>query len=136
MPLTLIVTGNRHATMAEHYDLVAKVWSPAPIDFMVLGDAKGVDTLARIYAERNNIPHAIHKADWTTHGKAAGPIRNKAMLTDAKTRQDNGDTVILTAFTIGPISESRGTRNCLTQGQDDFGFACHLFRLDTRTQEF
>ena len=48
--------------------------------FLVVGDAMGADAFARYWASENDIDHQIFRADWTTHKKAAGPIRNKAML--------------------------------------------------------
>ena len=44
----------------------------------------------------------VHRADWRTHGRAAGPIRNAQMVAA-------GATVCL-AF---PLGESRGTRGCM-----------------------
>lgn len=47
--------------------------------------------------------HEPHPADWDAHGKAAGPLRNQAML-------DSGvDQVI--AFVDKPLAESRGTND-------------------------
>lgn len=46
---------------------------------LVEGEAPGVDTVARNYAEFKGI--SVHKfpADWDKHGKAAGMIRNREM---------------------------------------------------------
>ena len=48
-------------------------------DEIVSGGARGVDTLAEIYAKKNNIPIKIFKPDWDKHGKSAGVIRNYEM---------------------------------------------------------
>ena len=45
-----------------------------------MGDATGADALAARWCEDNGIPFRVYPADWHTHGAAAGPIRNKAML--------------------------------------------------------
>lgn len=45
-----------------------------------MGDATGADALAARWCEDNGIPFRVYAADWQTHGHAAGPIRNKAML--------------------------------------------------------
>jgi hypothetical protein len=79
--MKLIIAGSRDfedypllcATMdklTEFYDLV---------DEVVCGGAKGADSLGKRWAEENSIPVKFMLADWTTHGKAAGPIRNEAM---------------------------------------------------------
>jgi len=48
-------------------------------DEIVSGGAKGVDTLAEIYAKDKNIPITIFKPDWNKYGKAAGVLRNCEM---------------------------------------------------------
>ena len=48
-------------------------------DEIVSGGAKGVDTLAEIYARGNNIPVTIFKPDWNKYGNSAGVIRNYEM---------------------------------------------------------
>ncbi len=59
-------------------------------DFWIFGDAKGADCLAKawvktIYRDRFWENHCKeYKADWATHGKAAGPIRNQQMLDEGK----------------------------------------------------
>lgn len=51
---------------------------------IISGMAKGADSLAARYAQEYG--HILHKfpADWKTHGKAAGPIRNQQMIDEGK----------------------------------------------------
>lgn len=49
------------------------------IDEIVSGTARGADRLGEQYAADNNISVKQFPADWDTHGKAAGHIRNKQM---------------------------------------------------------
>lgn len=44
----------------------------------------GVDYLAQLWAIRNRTPWHREDAKWHVHGNAAGPIRNRKMLTAAK----------------------------------------------------
>ena len=50
------------------------------IDTIIEGQAKGVDTLARIQALAYKIPFEEYPADWDTYGKRAGFIRNEEMV--------------------------------------------------------
>ena len=47
---------------------------------VVQGGADGADAMARRWAERHSIDVRTEPADWDIHGRAAGPIRNQAML--------------------------------------------------------
>lgn len=62
------------------------------------GCPTGADHFAARWAELVGITQEVHRADWDQHGKAAGPIRNLAMVS-------SGADVCL-AF---PLGESRGT---------------------------
>lgn len=62
----------------------------------------GVDKIVR-----ENYTHVEYKADWTKHGKAAGPIRNKEMI-DHAAKLDG----ILLAFPGG-----KGTADCIRQAK-------------------
>lgn len=44
----------------------------------------GIDNVVFEWAERNKIPTTVFYANWDKHGKAAGPIRNKAMCAFAR----------------------------------------------------
>jgi hypothetical protein len=73
-----IVAGSREIT---DYQLVwdAVYSCPWIITEIVSGGARGVDTLGEQVAATFNIPVKVFPADWGTHGKAAGPIRNQQM---------------------------------------------------------
>ena len=50
---------------------------------LVHGGARGADSLAGLWASmrQDSVSVRVYKADWDTHKKAAGPIRNNLMLT-------------------------------------------------------
>lgn len=47
---------------------------------IVSGGARGVDILARLYAQSNGIEFTEYTADWNKHGKRAGFLRNVTMV--------------------------------------------------------
>lgn len=51
---------------------------------IIAGEAKGADFLARVWAKWLQVDYIGFPAEWDTHGKRAGPIRNKQMLTEGK----------------------------------------------------
>ena len=51
---------------------------------IVHGAARGADALAAEWGVRHALAVAFIAADWTSHGKAAGPIRNQRMLDEHK----------------------------------------------------
>lgn len=79
--MRLAVSGSRYATITDYPKIAAHLAELGP-SFLILGDARGVDTMARRWAEENNIPYSLHYADWKRLGKAAGPARNQEMLDD------------------------------------------------------
>lgn len=54
------------------------------IDVVIEGDARGADRIAGYWARRNRIDNIKFRADWDTHGLAAGTIRNGQMLAEGK----------------------------------------------------
>lgn len=64
----------------------------------------GVDFFADMLARAMGFQVEAHPADWNTHGKAAGPIRNNEMV---KSRPDEGH-----AFHEDP-GLGRGTKDCV-----------------------
>lgn len=58
----------------------AGTWLPPPDLVLVTGDAPGADRMASDWGVVNWVKQEFYPADWPTHGKAAGPIRNQQML--------------------------------------------------------
>lgn len=73
-----IIAGSRDI---EDYELLKRVMQNVPweITEVISGGYKGVDTLAIRWAEEKKIPCIVMKANWTSFGPAAGPIRNSEM---------------------------------------------------------
>jgi hypothetical protein len=83
--MKLAIVGSRDMTDEEFFEkclnsFIEKYGKPSMI---ISGGARGADTLAKRYAIKNNIPLKEYLPDWKTHGKAAGPIRNALIITDA-----------------------------------------------------
>lgn len=75
-----IIAGSRTIKEFLHvgYALVKCGWRHE-ITEVVCGMSRGVDTLGRHWAENTGVAIKDFPADWSTYGKAAGPIRNEAM---------------------------------------------------------
>jgi len=94
------IVGCRTCTSPRHvFPVLDKILKKG--DIIISGGAKGVDTLADKYAQKNQHTMIIHCAMWDLHGKAAGPIRNKKIVDDC-------DEMIV--FWDG---KSKGTRNSI-----------------------
>jgi hypothetical protein len=76
--MKVIIAGSRDIT---DYLLLASVVSASGFDVteVVSGGARGIDALGELWAENFDVPVKRFLADWTSYGKAAGPIRNKQM---------------------------------------------------------
>lgn len=73
--LKLAVVGSRGF---NNYKLLKYVLDKLKPDVIISGDAVGTDTLARRYAEENNIPFKAYPPDWSI-GNNAGFIRNETI---------------------------------------------------------
>jgi hypothetical protein len=49
------------------------------VSLLITGAADGADLLAESWARRNAVPYEGFPADWSTHGRSAGPQRNLVM---------------------------------------------------------
>lgn len=103
--MKVIVAGGRDFTNYALVEEAIKI-SGFEISQIVSGKAKGVDTLGEVWALANNIPVEAFPADWSQHGRAAGPIRNKQMA-------EYADALI--AIWDG---ESKGTANMIQQARN------------------
>lgn len=99
-------TGDRNW---QERELVKRVIESFPEDTeFILGDARGLDRMARELCEELGRKHVVEQAYWNKYGKYAGPERNERMLAHL----EEGDIVI--GFHDN-LKASRGTRNCLDQ---------------------
>lgn len=69
---------------------------------VINGGATGADNMAASLAKVDGLEVITFPADWDTHGKAAGPIRNQQMMTD-------GRPTIAFGFVNKPLAQSRGS---------------------------
>jgi alpha-beta hydrolase superfamily lysophospholipase len=107
----IVVTGARDLHPKHRRDIrrALERWAfnQRPQDVTVIhGGAEGADRMAGVIAHELGLKVDVHYADWKTHGKAAGPIRNREML------EEEPDVVL--AF---PGPRSVGTRNCIAQAR-------------------
>jgi predicted Rossmann-fold nucleotide-binding protein len=100
---TIIVTGGRNY---QDFAKIGRVFDFLGPHLLVEGGALGADRLAREWAEYNYIDVITFYADWDSHGKAAGPIRNRKML------EEHPDAIVV-AFPGG-----KGTENCVKQAKE------------------
>ena len=105
-PYRVAFTGDRNWSKEQPVLDLIKRYDDAAL--FVLGDARGLDTIARVAVEQAELPSVLEVADWERLGRAAGHIRNSAMLDHL----EPGD--ILLAFHHDPPS-SKGTTNCVEQ---------------------
>jgi hypothetical protein len=77
-----------------------------PITELGQGEAKGVDSFAKDWAEERGVPMKPYEADWDRYGDAAGAIRNGEMLDDFQ------PDYVLVFPRGGP-----GTTNCAKQAR-------------------
>ncbi len=96
-----IIAGSRTITDLAIIDKAVQA-SGFVITELVEGGAKGVDALAKVWAEENGLPITEFKADWKIYGRGAGPVRNQKMA-------EYADALI--AVWDG---ESRGTKNMIS----------------------
>jgi len=69
------------------YDVINKaidIVKEVKPSYLIHGGATGGDEIAVYTAKALDLPVVCFSADWKTHGKAAGPIRNQKMLDEGK----------------------------------------------------
>lgn len=72
------------------------------------GGAQGVDKVVREFADAKGIHVVTVRADWTVHGRAAGPKRNKQMVELALKECQH-----VVGFAFPHPTESLGTWDCV-----------------------
>lgn len=85
MTLRVLVCGGRDYADREHVYLVLDLLHRrVGVAVLIQGEARGADTLAREWAEARGVPVLPFPADWTRHGRFAGPRRNQRMLDEGR----------------------------------------------------
>lgn len=81
--MKLAVVGSRNFD-EQFYDEIKYILSTLierePVDTIVSGGAKGVDSMAERFADENRISKVIFPAQWGVYGTSAGMIRNKKIV--------------------------------------------------------
>lgn len=104
--MKVLISGSRDWLDEE---LILERLSKLPKDTVIIeGGARGADRLSKVVAERLGLEVVEFPADWEKYGKAAGPIRNRRMLSESP------DLVI--AF-HEDLSKSRGTRDTVEEAR-------------------
>lgn len=101
--MKVLVFGSRAWTDVE---LITNRLTRLPQDTVLIhGAACGADTIAGVIGEALGFTVMSYPADWETHGKQAGPIRNQLMLAE------NTDVTLALGFIVG--DDSRGSEDML-----------------------
>lgn len=78
--ITLVTGGRDYYDRSAIYTALDALHASYPITTLIHGCARGVDTICGDWATLRGVPVIRCPADWDTHGKAAGAIRNAQML--------------------------------------------------------
>ena len=79
--MKVIVCGGREFADQELlFGVLDSIHSTSPITLLIEGGARGADSLANLWARQRKIPFHTEHAKWQKYKRAAGPIRNNAML--------------------------------------------------------
>lgn len=78
--ILLCCGGRDYNDNAKVFETLDAIHAEAPVTLVIHGGASGADALAGRWALYRGVHVEEHYADWATHGKAAGPIRNAKML--------------------------------------------------------
>ncbi len=113
--MIVLVTGGRDYVGDGLVAELERVDHETPIGLLVVGDARGADTIAYRWGlskqeeDSLGLPRVVrHVADWNTWGLGAGPIRNQEMV-DTVLSERGADEVVLCLAAPG----GRGTADCV-----------------------
>lgn len=109
--MRLLVTGSRDLTDPAGRALVQNALTEHgafPL-ILVVGDCPtGADRYARAWGRQLADDVEVYQADWAINGKAAGPLRNQAMV-------DGGADLCLAFWRQG--AGNRGTQDCVRRAR-------------------
>jgi hypothetical protein len=118
----VLVTGDR-TWSAKH--IIMQVLQEMKPKILIQGGAKGADLLASECAKQLRITVINYIADWSQYGRAAGPLRNRAMI-------DENKPELVLAFHDN-LEKSKGTRNMIMLANNR-GTPVHLYMSSGEVQ--
>lgn len=130
-PLALIACGDRNWDDGLFVDRALDYLAQNHrLQVLIEGDARGADRAAHLWAQRFGglyymFSHRCYPADWTRHGRAAGPIRNEQMRDALLSYRDTHNLLVL-AF-HDSIATSRGTAH-MVRSASLAGVPTHVLR--------
>jgi len=119
----------RRDRIFDTLDVLSKIMT---YDKFHLGDARGADAIMIDYCKERDIEYDVTKAEWEKHGKAAGPIRNKAMIEKAvEEAMLKESKVCLVAFPHNdPTIKSKGTWDTIQKVRDHNTIKIFVFPME------
>ena len=99
--MRILVAGSRNFTDKTLMGLEMSRWVNQEDVTIVTGGALGADSIAGEWAKALGYKSEVHAAEWKKHHKAAGIIRNRAMV-------DSGVDRVLIFY--GPLGETAGSK--------------------------
>jgi len=111
--MKVLITGSRTWTDKE---AIRRELMKLPIgSILVHGDCKtGADAIAESLSIELGFETRKYPADWDTHGKKAGPIRNGSML---RKEHMSGDPIAFGLAFTENLRRSRGTADMVTKAR-------------------
>lgn len=113
--MRVIITGDREWTeYTPIYRVLFALHETHPDAIIVHGDCRGADRIAGHIAESLFGKDHVEAwpADWDRHKKAAGPIRNRFMLTESQRRGDkDGHRLEYGVAFHHNLAQSKGTKD-------------------------
>ncbi|WDE95898.1 SLOG family protein [Lentisphaera profundi] len=79
--MRLIIAGGRHHRLSP--ENIIQLNQLGQVSTVISGGASGIDSDGEQWAHSRDIPIKIYLADWSAHGKMAGPLRNRTMAENA-----------------------------------------------------
>lgn len=122
MTLVALVTGDRNWSDAEMIRDALIAYHP---DYVIEGEARGADSLARDAARALHMCVIPYPAQWDRYGRSAGPRRNEQMLHRLESARAHGFDCIVLAF-HPDLSQSKGTAH-MYDIATTAGFAVRLY---------
>ena len=124
----IVISGSRY-WKDDKYNIVKEELKKYPNSFIIVGDCKGVDSLAVRAAKELGYKYQIFYANWSKYGNSAGPKRNNEMIIELQKRNETNKFVL--SF-HDKLSESKGTINLMTNAQTN-GIA--IYHHDGKTSK-